>query len=125
MYIRCQARLSMGDAAAAPERTQHKYHYTSALDIPKVNLLEGNGVIQQHILNDLKFRIREVEDLKVEVDRLKGLNVAQGIAALTVNGSAAPVMDTDALRCIPCPWIQDKGLPVPVHRYVHDVTHDL
>jgi hypothetical protein len=50
---------------------------------------------QQNVLRDLTYRMLQVEALKVEVDKLKGLNIAQGIAALSGGVSAAPVDDAD------------------------------
>jgi len=42
----------------------HKFYYNSALELPKTAVVTGNAVLLQHILDDLKFRIRETEQLK-------------------------------------------------------------
>ena len=88
----------------------HKFHYNSALELPKTAVVTGNAVLLQHILDDLKFRIRETEQLKSsaspvvpdaqivllngEIDNLKGQIAAlQGqIVNLTPRKPPAPAV---------------------------------
>jgi hypothetical protein len=78
-------RWSMADAAAGSERTPHKFQYTSALEVPKVALLEGNTVLQGTVLTELKYRIREVEAFKIQVDLLKAENFRKGVQIVTLS----------------------------------------
>ena len=59
----------MADAVAAgsPARTVHTFAFTKTLDLPLESQLTGNAALQQSILNDLRFRMNEVDALKAEL----------------------------------------------------------
>jgi len=81
-------RWCMGDAAGPHDASKHRYKFPSALQLPRATTLTGNAALQQDILTDLQFRIHEVEDLRKEIDRLKGLNVS--LTVRNFDTSAAP-----------------------------------
>ena len=76
----------MGDSAAAIPK-EHKFSYTSAVVVPAARVVDGNVVLLEHVLTDLKFRIREVEGLNSEIVKLRLLN---GAVAVPKEGPAAP-----------------------------------
>ena len=82
----------MADAAAGSERTPHKYNYTSALEVPLAGFLDGNPVLQGHVLTDLQFRIREVDTLKAELLK-RAAAPAPAVSAGPVAGDALRIKE--------------------------------
>ncbi len=67
-------RWSMGDVADASDRP-HIYKYTSVLEVPAAHQLQDNEQFRTNVVADLRFRIREVESMKLENERLRLLNI--------------------------------------------------